>query len=108
VIRVTRSTGYVAAPITAGRRVIGFLHADRAGQRSAVTGGDLESIALFAAEFSVLFERAVLAERAERQRTQAAAALREAAAELDAPASFALGTYASRGGPRTDSPAPAP
>ena len=49
-----------------GRRAIGFLHADRAGQRSSVTAGDLDCISHFATEFSVLFERAVLAERIER------------------------------------------
>jgi DNA-binding NarL/FixJ family response regulator len=105
-IRVTRSTGYVAAPITAGRRVIGFLHADRAGQRSAIAAGDLECIALFAAEFSVLFERAVLAERVERQRSEVAAALRQTAAELDRERGIVLGTYAPSAGPRSDSPAP--
>jgi DNA-binding CsgD family transcriptional regulator len=82
-IRVTQSTGYVAAPIMAGRRVIGFLHADRVGQHSSLATGDLENIALFANEFGILFERAVLAERMERQRSEIAAVLHRAAAGLD-------------------------
>jgi DNA-binding CsgD family transcriptional regulator len=83
-VRVTRTPGYVAAPIMTGRRAIGFLHADRAGQRSPVTAGDLECISHFATEFGLLFERAVLAERIERLRAEAGAALRRAAADLDA------------------------
>jgi DNA-binding CsgD family transcriptional regulator len=111
-IRVTQSTGYVAAPIIAGRRVIGFLHADRVEQQSSPAPGDLESIALFASEFGVLFERAVLAERMERQRSEISAALHRATAGLDAlcDADMALGTpppttAAAASGRRT---APAP
>jgi DNA-binding CsgD family transcriptional regulator len=89
-LRVTRTPGYVAAPIMIGRRVIGFLHADRAGQRSSVTAGDLESISHFATEFSLLFERAVLAERIEQIRADAGAALRRAADDLDANARAGL------------------
>ncbi len=89
-IAVTRTPGYVAAPIAIGRRVIGFLHADRIGQRSPVTTGDLECISFFATEFSLLFERAVLAERIERIRVEAGATLRRAAAGLDAGAGRAL------------------
>jgi DNA-binding CsgD family transcriptional regulator len=65
---VTQSTSYVAAPIVTTRRVIGFFHADRFGQSNNVTQGDLDSIALFAAEFGVLFERAALGDRVRQQR----------------------------------------
>ena len=106
-IAVTRTPGYVAAPIMIGRRVIGFLHADRIGQRSSVSTGDLECIAMFATEFSLLFERAVLAERVERIRTEAGAAWRRAAADLDAgdDALLSLHTLAPKPGrpaPRRD------
>jgi len=89
-VRVTRTPGYVAAPIMTGRRALGFLHADRAGQRSSVTAGDLDCISHFATEFSLLFERAVLAERIEQVRAEARAALRRAAADLDAGAAAGL------------------
>jgi len=78
-VRVTQSSSYVAAPVTTNRRVIGFLHADRLGQRSEVTTGDLHSIDRFAAEFSVLFECAVLRERIDGQRTR----MRELLGEVD-------------------------
>ena len=62
-VRVTRSSGYVAAPILTDGHVVGFLHADRADQPSPVTAGDRESVALFAGELGVIFESAVLRER---------------------------------------------
>jgi DNA-binding NarL/FixJ family response regulator len=92
--------------------VIGFLHADRVGQRSSITPGDLESIAVFAAELGVLFERAVLAERMERQRAEVGAALRSAVAGIDAlcDADLALGSHAPSlppgGDHRAEGPAP--
>lgn len=69
-VRVTQSRSYIAAPITTNRRVTGFLHADRLGQHSQVTAGDLHSIEWFAAEFSVIFECAVLRERIDDQRAR--------------------------------------
>ncbi|GAA1365261.1 hypothetical protein GCM10009596_28950 [Arthrobacter rhombi] len=83
-IRVTGSHSYVAAPITTNRRVIGFLHADRHGQKSPVTSGDLESLKRFAAGFSVLFECAVLRERIEAQRARMADLLAKTSVELSA------------------------
>jgi LuxR family transcriptional regulator, regulator of acetate metabolism len=74
-VQVTKTTSYVAAPIVTTRRVIGFFHADRIGQSQKVTQSDRDSIALFAAGFAVLFEHAVLAERAQQQRARCAAEL---------------------------------
>jgi DNA-binding CsgD family transcriptional regulator len=107
-VRVTRTPGYVAAPVMIGRRVIGFFHADRAGQRSPVTAGDRECISFFAGEFSLLFERAVLAERIERLRTDAGSALRHTAADLDADAraGLALETLGPDAARPADAPAP--
>ena len=82
-VKVTRTTSYVAAPIVTTQRVIGFFHADRIGQRGNVTPGDRDNIALFAAEFAVLFERAVLAERVEQQRALWTADLSAIAAGFD-------------------------
>ncbi|MDQ1738280.1 MAG: hypothetical protein QOH56_4531, partial [Pseudonocardiales bacterium] len=81
---VTKSTSYVAAPIVTTRRVIGFLHADRFGQSNDVTQSDLDSIALFAAEFGVLFEKAALGDRLRQQRAKWTATLRAAVEGLDA------------------------
>ncbi|GAB3688646.1 LuxR C-terminal-related transcriptional regulator [Saccharopolyspora tripterygii] len=83
-VRVTQSRSYVAAPITTNRRVIGFLHADRLRQDSQITVGDLHSIDLFAAEFSVLFESAVLRERIDGQRARVGELLSEVTAGLAA------------------------
>jgi LuxR family transcriptional regulator, regulator of acetate metabolism len=74
-VHVTKTTAYVAAPIVTTRRVIGFFHADRIGQSGKVTPGDRDSTALFAGQFAVLFENAVLAERAQQQRARWAAGL---------------------------------
>jgi len=84
-VQVTRSTSYVAAPIVTSRRVIGFFHADRIGQTSDVSQGDLDSIALFASEFGVLFEHTALSERARQQRTDWEMALRAAVDGFAAP-----------------------
>lgn len=111
-VRVTQSTGYVAAPILAARRVIGFLHADRLGQAGSIASGDLDSISSFAAELGLLFERAVLAERMERQRSEVGAALSRTLAGLDAScdAEPALGAHPPSlppaAGRRTETPAP--
>jgi DNA-binding CsgD family transcriptional regulator len=82
-MRVTKSTSYVAAPIVTTQRVIGFLHADRFGQGNDVTHGDLDSIALFAAEFGVLFEHAALQDRVRRQRTNWTTMLRALIDDLE-------------------------
>jgi DNA-binding CsgD family transcriptional regulator len=80
---VTKSTSYVAAPIVTTRRVIGFLHADRFGQSNNVTQGDLDSIALFAAEFGVHFEHAALGDRVRQQRATWTATLQATIDGLD-------------------------
>jgi DNA-binding CsgD family transcriptional regulator len=82
-MRVTRSTSYVAAPIAATRRVIGFLHADRLSQDCAVGAEDLECVALFADRFGLLLARSVLAERRQHQRSALHSALEGALDALD-------------------------
>jgi DNA-binding CsgD family transcriptional regulator len=94
-MRVTRSTSYVAAPIAPTRRVIGFLHADRLGQARAVGREDLECIGFFADRFGLLLARSVLAERMQRHRSALHSALEGALDALDhlgdAPVEFDLG-----------------
>ncbi len=83
-VRVTRTPGYVAAPIVAADHVIGFLHADRADQRSPVAPGDLEAVSLFACEFGVIFESAVLRERLDHARAEVRQLMGGLSARLDA------------------------
>jgi DNA-binding CsgD family transcriptional regulator len=62
-IAVSRSSGYVAAPIIARGQAIGILHADRPAGRGTVTRVDLETLGSFADCLSLIFESAILAER---------------------------------------------
>ncbi|MDT5080283.1 MAG: hypothetical protein QOJ80_4920 [Mycobacterium sp.] len=61
-IEVSRSSGYVAAPIVSWGQAIGILHADRPAGRGTVTRRDLETLGSFADCLSLLFEGAILAE----------------------------------------------
>lgn len=67
---VSQSPGYVAAPVQANQRVIGFLHADCVAGGRALTTFDRDNIASFAEGFGLVFERAALLERLERQRVR--------------------------------------
>lgn len=59
---------YVAAPIVAGERVIGLLHADYQGE--GVTELDRDILWSFAIGFAQIFERAVLVDRLREQRVE--------------------------------------
>jgi DNA-binding CsgD family transcriptional regulator len=83
IVDVSRSTSYVVAPIMPTRRVIGFLHADRFGGEP-VDEVDRDNLWAFAEHFGLLFERAVLVDRLERQRTELRSAFADAAAQIDA------------------------
>jgi DNA-binding CsgD family transcriptional regulator len=83
IVEVSRSTSYVAAPIMPTGRVIGFLHADRFGQDDPVDAADRDSLWAFAEHFGLLFERAVLIERLERQRLGLQDAFAQAAEQID-------------------------
>ena len=110
-VRVTRSPGYVAAPILADDHVIGFLHADRADQRRSVTLADRECVALFAVEFGVIFESAVLRERLRETRSAVRRRLGELGPALDELARadpLQLATTATRRPPATGAEAPPP
>lgn len=64
---VSESPGYVAAPIVANQRVIGFLHGDCVAGGRELTTLDRDHVASFAEGFGLVFERRALLERLERQ-----------------------------------------
>jgi DNA-binding CsgD family transcriptional regulator len=62
-VEVSRSSGYVAAPIISRGQAIGIIHADRPAGKGAVVPEDLETVSAFSECLSLLFESAILAER---------------------------------------------
>ncbi|SDU79413.1 regulatory protein, luxR family [Gordonia westfalica] len=64
-VAVSRSDGYVAAPIVSRGRTIGILHADRPQGRSEVCAGDLTVVSALGECLSSVLERAKLQERLE-------------------------------------------
>ena len=70
IVEVSRCTSYAAAPIMPTTRVIGFLHVDRFGQELPVGPEDRDNLWVFAEHFALLYERSVLVERLDLQRTQ--------------------------------------
>jgi LuxR family transcriptional regulator, regulator of acetate metabolism len=69
IVEASRSTSYAAAPIMPATRVIGFFHVDRFGQELPVSAEDRDNLWVFAQHFGLLYERSVLVERLELQRT---------------------------------------
>jgi DNA-binding CsgD family transcriptional regulator len=82
-VEAARFASYVAAPIMPTSRVIGFFHADRLAQDLPVTPEDRDNLWVFAEHFGLLYERAVLVERLERQRSHLHDALVNAVVEID-------------------------
>jgi DNA-binding CsgD family transcriptional regulator len=82
IVEVSRSSSFVVAPIMQTRRVIGFFHADRFGG-AAVDEIDRDNLWTFTEHFGLLFERAVLVGRLERQRSELRSSLADAAAQID-------------------------
>jgi DNA-binding CsgD family transcriptional regulator/limonene-1,2-epoxide hydrolase len=89
-IRRTGSQDYVVAAVVAMSTVVGLLHADRVANAPPVTEVDRDLLRMFADGVGVVYERAVLAERAEHQRRSVAevceAAVRALAQLEEAPA----------------------
>jgi DNA-binding CsgD family transcriptional regulator len=83
IVEVSHSTSYAAAPILTTNRVIGFLHVDRYGQNLPMTPQDRDNLWVFAEHFGLLYERSVLVERLESQRSQLLEALATAASTID-------------------------
>jgi RNA polymerase sigma factor (sigma-70 family) len=82
-VDASRTTSYAAAPIMPTNRVIGFLHVDRFGQDLPVSAQDRDNLWVFSEHFGFLYERAVLVERLETQRSQLQEALSTAAGKID-------------------------
>jgi len=61
---------YVAAPILVDAAAVGFLHGDRARGRRPLAQLDADALEHFAAEFALIFERAVLRRRLRDQRRE--------------------------------------
>jgi DNA-binding CsgD family transcriptional regulator len=89
-VRRTGSRDYVVAAVVAMSAVVGLLHADRLPSAPPVTELDRDLLRMFADGVGVVYERAVLAERAEHQRRSVAevceAAVRALAQLEEAPA----------------------
>ncbi|WP_354698826.1 HTH-type transcriptional regulator MalT [Paraconexibacter sp. AEG42_29] len=82
-MEASATTAYVAAPVLQGRRVIGFLHADAFGSGRELTTLDRDNLWTFAEGFGLIFERMVLVERLDAQRSRVRDAFRHAEANLD-------------------------
>lgn len=67
-VLLARCADYVVAPVVALSSVIGLLHADRTDPARPVAEADRDLLRLFADGVGVLYERSVLAQRAEEQR----------------------------------------
>ncbi|AYN33891.1 GAF modulated LuxR family transcriptional regulator [Streptomyces albus] len=78
IIEIARSPAYVAAPLVAEGRTIGFVHADRVGQSRTVDEGDRRLIRAFADEFAVLYQHSWWVERLAERTRWAAGELRRA------------------------------
>jgi len=83
-VRRARCTSYVAAPIIAGGRVVGLLHADRVGQGFPVGVGDRDILWAFAEQLGLVHERAGLSERLQRHRDRVRRALADLVDEVTA------------------------
>jgi DNA-binding CsgD family transcriptional regulator len=84
IVEAARSTSYAAAPIMPTTRVIGFLHVDRFGQELPVSAEDRDNLWVFAEHFALLYERSVLLERLEFQRSRLHDLLSSTSESLDA------------------------
>jgi DNA-binding CsgD family transcriptional regulator len=82
IIEIAKSPGYVAAPIVIGGRAIGFMHADRVGQRRTVSHDDMLRISEFTTELASLIDRAVGAEQLLIQRDELLRAMESTRAAL--------------------------
>ncbi len=71
-IQRTDSRDYVVAPLVAMSTVVGLLHADRTAGTTPVTSVDRDLLRMFADGVGVVYERALLEERAEQQRRSVA------------------------------------
>ncbi len=106
-VTLARCRDYVVAPVVAMSSVIGLLHADRVAGAPPLAEADRDLLRLFADGVGVLYERAVLTQRAEEQRRSVAEvcdAAARALADLDGATEISLRPT----GPVTSRPAVQP
>lgn len=77
IARVSMARSYVAAPVIAQDRVVGFLHADYFFGKRLVRAGDAELLWMFAEAFGSAFERIAAAEQLRTMRDTFRRAMRE-------------------------------
>ncbi|MGI9126117.1 MAG: LuxR C-terminal-related transcriptional regulator [Mycobacterium sp.] len=97
-VALARCHDYVVAPVVAMSSVIGLLHADRVAGERPVGEADRDLLRLFADGLGVIYERAVLAQRAEDQRrsvVEVCNAAARALADLDGASEISLATSVS-------------
>jgi DNA-binding CsgD family transcriptional regulator len=82
-VAVTKTAGYVAAPVLTWGRPIGLLHADRSTERPGVYEVDRDVLAMFAEGLGVAFERNLMMDRLQAMRRAADEHLRAATALAD-------------------------
>ncbi|MBB5163042.1 LuxR C-terminal-related transcriptional regulator [Mycobacterium sp. AZCC_0083] len=80
---VTKTAGYVAAPVSTWGRPIGLLHADRSTERPGVHEVDRDVLAMFAEGLGLAFERNLMMDRLQAMRRAADEHLRAATALAD-------------------------
>lgn len=69
-IRLSRTTSYVVAPVLVDGRVIALIHADTYQSGRALTSPDRDIVRLFADGLGPIYERMVLSERLREQRAR--------------------------------------
>jgi DNA-binding CsgD family transcriptional regulator len=104
IIEVARSPAYVAAPLVAEGRTIGFVHADRVGQARIVDEGDRRLLRAFADELAVLYQHRWWSERNVERSRRAAAEMHRAAVALGGLGSVSTPRAARSAGPERGSP----
>jgi DNA-binding CsgD family transcriptional regulator len=82
-VAVTKTMGYVAAPVLTWGRPIGLLHADRSTERPCVHEVDRDVLGVFAEGLGVAFERNLMMDRLQAMRRAADEHLRAANALAD-------------------------
>jgi len=92
-VSLARCQHYVVAPVVAMSSVIGLLHADRIDGAQPIGEAERDLLRLFADGVGVLYERALLTQRAEEQRRSVAEvcnAASKALADIDSGAEISL------------------
>jgi DNA-binding CsgD family transcriptional regulator len=85
-VAVTRTRGYVAAPVLCERQVVGFIHADHYFHDVEVDEVDRDVLSAFVVGVGLILERQALRRHLQRQRAQLSTLAQELGAVADASA----------------------